>query len=87
MLPTKQIFRNLAKKHRLKILDEFHFANDYAETLKQWAHKFEECNDKLNTLGLSEEFKRMWKFYLNYCRSGFETGDINVGQYVLSKKK
>ena len=86
MLPTKQIFKNLAKRHSLKIVDEFYFSNDYAETLKLWASKFEQSNDKLDVLGLSKEFKRMWKFYLNYCRSGFEAGDIDVGQYVLSKK-
>ena len=86
MLPTKNILKTLANRHYLKIQDEFYFSKDYAETLKRWAANFEECNDKFNALGLNDEFKRMWQFYLNYCRSGFETGDIDVGQFVLAKR-
>ena len=86
MLPTKNILKGLADRNYLKIHDEFYFSKDYAETLKRWAANFEECNHKFNALGLNEEFKRMWKFYLNYCRSGFEVGDINVGQFVLAKR-
>ena len=76
----------MQNRHYLKIQDEFYFSKDYAETLKRWAANFEECNDKFNALGLNDEFKRMWQFYLNYCRSGFETGDIDVGQFVLAKR-
>ena len=86
MLPTKNILKTLANRHYLKIQDEFYFSKDYAETLKRWAANFEKCNDKFNALGLNDEFKRMWQFYLNYCRSGFETGDIDVGQFVLAKR-
>ena len=76
----------MLRGHYLKIQDEFYFSKDYAETLKRWAANFEKCNHNFNAPGLNEEFKRMWKFYLNYCRSGFEVGDISVGQFVLAKR-
>ena len=32
-----------------------------------------------------EQFRRLWLYYLAYCEAGFNTGRIDVGQFVLSK--
>ena len=85
MLPSKKIFRALAASHNLKIQDEFFFGADYAETLRLWATNFNKCTKKLEDLDISSDFKRMWAFYLNYCRSGFATGELDVGQFLLVK--
>ena len=85
MLPSKKIFRALAASHNLKIQDEFFFGADYAETLRLWATNFNKCTKKLERLDISSDFKRMWAFYLNYCRSGFATGELDVGQFLLVK--
>ena len=85
MLPSKKIFRALAASHNLKIQDELFFGADYAETLRLWATNFNKCAKRLERLEISSDFKRMWTFYLNYCRSGFATGELDVGQFLLVK--
>ena len=85
MLPSKKIFRALAASHNLKIQDEFFFGADYAETLRLWATNFNKCAKKLERLNITSDFRRMWVFYLNYCRSGFATGELDVGQFLLVK--
>ena len=85
MLPSKKIFRALAASHNLKIQDELFFGADYAETLRLWATNFNKCAKRLERLDISSDFKRMWTFYLNYCRSGFATGELDVGQFLLVK--
>ena len=32
-----------------------------------------------------DEFRRLWLYYLAYCEAGFNTGRIDVGQFVLTK--
>lgn len=56
----------------------------YAKTLHCWAEAF---NAHKSTLPAKydERFKRMWDIYLRGCESGFRTGILDVGQFVLSK--
>ena len=84
MLMSKNQFINLAEEHKFNILDNYAFGKDYAWTLQEWFHRFQGNWLKIETLGFSSQFKRMWEFYLCYCRSGFLNGDIDVVQYTLS---
>jgi cyclopropane-fatty-acyl-phospholipid synthase len=53
----------------------------YAQTLAEWRRNFIANIDKVRALGYSEEFIRMWEFYLCYCEGGFEEralGDVHM---------
>ncbi len=61
------------------------FGIDYADTLNQWLHRFNDAWDTIKPMGFDERFKKMWDFYLAYCEAGFRTGRIDVAQFALSK--
>lgn len=53
----------------------------YARTLAEWRISFFNNTEKVRALGYSEEFIRMWEFYLCYCEGGFEEralGDVHM---------
>ena len=61
------------------------FGQDYARTLKAWADKFNENSGAISELGYSDDFKRMWQFYLSYCEGGFIERAIGVSHLLLAK--
>ena len=53
----------------------------YARTLAEWRTNFFNNIEQVRALGYSEEFIRMWEFYLCYCEGGFEEralGDVHM---------
>lgn len=53
----------------------------YARTLAEWRINFFNHIEQVRALGYSEEFIRMWEFYLCYCEGGFEEralGDVHM---------
>lgn len=56
----------------------------YAKTLHCWAEAFNAHKDSLPPV-YDEKFKRLWDIYLRGCESGFRTGVLDVGQFILSK--
>jgi cyclopropane-fatty-acyl-phospholipid synthase len=61
------------------------FGLHYARTLKAWQESFNAQSEKVTELGYSEDFKRMWQFYLSYCEGGFEERSIGVNHLVFAK--
>ena len=56
----------------------------YATTLKRWHDRFFASVDKVRRLGFSDEFIRMWQYYLCYCEGGFiERAIGNVQMHVV----
>ncbi len=86
MLASPSAFKKLINENDFELVDEFFFGKDYEQTLKLWSESFSASSKKITNFGLSERFQRMWKFYLEYCRAGFKTGEIEVAQYVITKK-
>lgn len=82
-LPCPNEFRRQAQAAGLKVVDEFCFGRDYAETCRRWRADFLAQRDKVLGMGFDERFIRVWDFYLAYCEAGFEAGDIDVVQYTL----
>ena len=56
----------------------------YAKTLHLWAEAFNAHKDQLPAK-YDDRFKRLWDIYLRGCESGFRTGVLDVGQFILSK--
>lgn len=70
---------------RLFIMEDWHnFGPDYDKTLMAWFHNFDRSWPKLKEK-YSEQFYRMWKYYLMIFASNFRVRNIQLWQIVLSK--
>ena len=86
ILPSEDKLNNAVSSAGLQILDDYYFGKSYAETLRRWQSTFEQKWDDIKNLGFDEKFQKMWRYYLSYCEAGFETGHINVGQFLIGSK-
>jgi cyclopropane-fatty-acyl-phospholipid synthase len=59
----------------------------YARTLSDWTRSFEQSWPELAELGYSEEFKRLWRFYLSYCEGAFIERVISTHHIVARKPR
>jgi cyclopropane-fatty-acyl-phospholipid synthase len=59
--------------------------NHYATTLEQWRERFVAELDAVRELGYSDEFIRMWLFYLCYCEGAFRERTTGVVQMHVAK--
>lgn len=85
MLPSASVFRSHAEDAGLSVKDSFFFGQSYAHTMAEWHVRFTEAWPSIEKIGFDERFRRLWEYYLAYCRAGFQTGAINVGQFSLVK--
>ena len=84
-LPCPRALRQHASQAGLKVVDEFAFGPDYAETLRRWRQQFFASREQVLQLGFDEPFIRLWEFYLAYCEAAFDEGSTNVMQFTLQK--
>jgi len=84
-LPCPREFRRAAEAAGLRVVDEFAFGQDYAETLKRWRESFVAAHAQVLQLGFDERFLRTWEFYLAYCEAAFAQGSTDLVQYTLLK--
>ncbi len=84
-LPCPAEFGRQVEAAGLRVIDEFAFGIDYAETCRRWRESFLARREEVLQLGFDERFIRVWEFYLAYCEAGFRSGDIDVRQYTLQK--
>ena len=84
-LPSPSHFRAAAQKAGFRVLEEFSFGSDYAETLRRWHQRFVKQHDAVLALGFDAAFLRTWEFYLAYCEAAFDAKNIDVVQYTLVK--
>lgn len=61
------------------------FAQHYAETLRCWRVRFHANLDAIRELGMTEQFVRLWDYYLCYCEGAFREKQIGVSQVLLQK--
>ena len=61
------------------------FGQDYARTLELWQRRFQEAWPRVAEMGFDTRFKRMWEYYLAYCRAGFRVGFTDVVQLAVAK--
>ena len=85
MLPPIGLMRQRAREAGLSFEIVERFGPSYARTLADWRHRFEAAWPEIARLGFDERFRRMWRYYLQYCEAGFERGLIDVGIYKLEK--
>ncbi|MGE9009531.1 class I SAM-dependent methyltransferase [Leptospira interrogans] len=83
MLPTTEILEQLVVKSGLRLASSEFFGDSYAQTLADWHRRFLEAWPSISAFGFDDRFRRMWEYYLAYCRLGFEIGVLNVGLYRI----
>ena len=86
MLPGPQAFADAVRASGLALKDSFFFGASYAETVRRWDRSFRDKWAEIEKLGFDRRFYRMWRYYLGYCEAGFETGQIDVGQFLLEHR-
>jgi cyclopropane-fatty-acyl-phospholipid synthase len=85
-IPSTTAIVDAATKHtdlRLHHMEEM--GAHYATTLRRWRETMYENLGKIRAQGYSEEFLRMWEYYLCYCEGGFAERFLGVGQYLFTK--
>ena len=71
----------------LNLVQAQDFGLHYARTLKAWQDTFNQKSEQVSALGYSDDFKRMWQFYLSYCEGGFAERSIGVNHLVFAKPR
>jgi cyclopropane-fatty-acyl-phospholipid synthase len=84
-LPSPAVFRAQAARAGLRVVNEFAFGGDYAETLRRWREVFLSREQRVRRLGFDTRFVRTWEFYLAYCEAAFATGNTDVLQFTLRR--
>lgn len=86
-LPSVRAIEETAARHTaLRIEDDLAMGPHYARTLQLWDEAFVAAAPRVGALGFDETFRRMWHFYLEYCRAGFAAGYIDVHQLTLGRE-
>ena len=85
MLPSEARLRDVTERAGLAWKGVNRFGQHYADTLAEWAQRFEGAWDDIRKLGFDERFRRLWRFYLSYCEAGFRTARTDVVQLSLIK--
>ena len=83
MLPTRTLIAEHAAAAGLRLIGEELFGDSYARTLAIWKMRFEQAWPEIEPLGFDDRFRRMWIYYLDYCRVGFEMSAVDVGLYTF----
>lgn len=68
----------------LQISDMEMLRRHYQRTLEIWDKNFNNARDKVQDK-MGERFTRMWDLYLQACAASFQSGNIDVIQYLLTK--
>jgi cyclopropane-fatty-acyl-phospholipid synthase len=83
MLPSEKRLREETDRAGLEWGSIARFGHNYADTLSEWAARFEAAWDEIRALGFDDRFRRLWSFYLRYCEAAFRTERTNVVQLGL----
>lgn len=85
-LPSiEAIERSLERVTDFRVDEDFEFGADYAETLRRWRVNLHADEATLASLGLDQQFIRLWDFYLCYCEAGFDEKMIDVVQLKFTR--
>jgi cyclopropane-fatty-acyl-phospholipid synthase len=78
---------SLRRSSDLKIFHLEDIGPHYARTLAEWRRNFFAQLPQVRALGYSENFVRLWEFYLCYCEGGFAERQLGDVQMLLTKPR
>lgn len=79
------MLHSITKSSDMCLFDLEDIGVHYATTLRKWRENVDKNEKAIKKMGYSEEFLRMWKFYLCYCEGGFLERAISDVHMVLAK--
>ena len=79
------LLTSMTKSSDLKLVDLEDIGPHYATTLRIWRENFFDKIGQVRQLGYSEEFIKMWEFYLCYCEGGFTERALGDVHLLLAK--
>ncbi|OAN52389.1 cyclopropane-fatty-acyl-phospholipid synthase [Paramagnetospirillum marisnigri] len=85
MLPSPGALQAQADAAGLGLATTRCFGMDYERTLELWEADFQRAWPRIAPLGFDARFKRLWEFYIAYCRAGFRTKAIDVCHLLLTR--
>ncbi len=77
--------RAMTRTTDLRIFHLEEITPHYVRTLQEWRRRFTQRLDAVRTLGCTEEFIRMWEFYLCYCEGAFQERYLREVQIIFAK--
>lgn len=85
-LPSNSIIsEHISRDTDMQIVGLEDITRDYALTLQHWRHRFLESHSEIAKQGFTQEFMRMWDYYLAYCQGGFMERVIHTAQFLVAK--
>ena len=79
------MLQSITKTTDMRLFDCEDIGPHYAITLRKWRENFFANIAQVRQLGYSEEFIRMWEFYLCYCEGGFAERALGDVHLLLAK--
>ena len=77
-LPSIQVISDsVATNTHFQLIHLNDIGKHYVRTLLEWLTRFNKNIDLIKSLGYSEQFIRMWRYYLCYCAAGFNQAYIS----------
>ncbi|MFD2923234.1 SAM-dependent methyltransferase [Halobacillus naozhouensis] len=80
---VNELVRHITE-HNFLLTDLESLRRHYAKTLEKWAENFENVLEEVRK-SRDERFIRMWRLYLNSCSASFQTGNIDLSQFIFTK--
>lgn len=79
------MLKSITNTTNLRLFDLEDIGPHYATTLRMWRENFFNQIDAVRALGYSDEFIKMWDFYLCYCEGGFAERALGDVHLLLAK--
>jgi len=79
------MLNSITKVSDMRLFDLEDIGPQYATTLRMWRENFFANIQQVRQLGYTEEFIKMWEFYLCYCEGGFEERALGDVHLLLAK--
>lgn len=79
------MLKSITRVTDMRLYDLEDIGPHYATTLRMWRENFFANIAAVRQLGYSEEFIRMWEFYLCYCEGGFAERALGDVHLLLAK--
>jgi len=79
------LLNSITKVSDMRLFDLEDIGPHYATTLAAWRQNFFKKINDVRALGYSEEFIKMWEFYLCYCEGGFSERSLGDAHLLLAK--
>ena len=83
-IPCVSVLTGAAARAGLRMTSLEDIGPSYALTLREWHRRFMARLEQVREQGYSEEFIRMWEFYLCYCEGGFMERSISDVQLLFA---